>query len=285
MGFTYSRNHQTSFKTIDNAPVYYKDTNDFAIKAVSAIVQYTYRQGLYSKHYLSAGYLNAEVQDTVVRLNSDFFNHGKNNQKYFTLRYFFRHDHRDLVAYPLHGYLYDIEFVKNGLSFLNDDISYAYTISNIRKYWQLSRKWYFALSARGKLADGSYQPYFNNRALGYGVDYVRGYEYYVIDGQSFALFKSNLKFELLPKKEVHARFIPLEKFATIPFAFYFNIYGDAAYGRDRQFSRSNSLTNSWVYGYGAGIDLVTYYDIVLRLEYSMNKFNESGFFVHFTAPI
>jgi hypothetical protein len=90
---------------------------------------------------------------------------------------------------------------------------------------------------------------------------------------------------LVPKHELHTDIIPLEKFATIPYAFYINLYGDAAYAQDTQFSRYNPLTNSWLLGYGAGIDFVTYYDLVFRLEYSINRFGESGYFLHFTAPI
>ena len=75
----------------------------------------------------------------------------------------------------------------------------------------------------------------------------------------------------------------LEKFATIPFAIYLNAYGDAGYVEDTRYQQHNSLTNSWLYGCGAGIDLVTYYDLVFRFEYSVNKFGESGIFIHFSA--
>ncbi len=115
--------------------------------------------------------------------------------------------------------------------------------------------------------------------------YLRGYEYYVIDGQRFILLKTNLKFRLLAERVVHASFIPLNKFNVIPFAFYMNLYGDAGYVRDRQFSELNPLVNNWQYSGGAGIDFVTYYDLVFRLEFSVNKLGESGFFLHFTAPI
>jgi len=105
-----------------------------------------------------------------------------------------------------------------------------------------------------------------------------------MDGQAFALLKTNLKFEILPKKHYHARFIPLTKFATIPYAFYLNLYGDAGYAKDRMFDEYNPLTNSFQYSYGGGIDFVTYYDMVFRFEYSFNKLGESGFFLHFTSP-
>ena len=43
-------------------------------------------------------------------------------------------------------------------------------------------------------------------------------------------------------------------------------------------------SNEFLYGYGLGIDFVTYYDIVFRVEFSANKFGETGLFLHFNAP-
>lgn len=289
VGFSYSRNHQTAYTTLYDDVVYYKDTSDYAREAWSGVVEYTYRKGLYNIHYLSAGYLNVHVQDTVLKLNPEFLAGEKSSEKYFSLRYLFRKDHRDYVYYPLRGYTYNIELVKNGMPFLDDDVNYFFVTAELKKFWQLNRHFYFGASARGKLSDQHFQPYYNTRALGFGRDYVRGYEYYVVDGQHFALFKTNLKFEIFPKKEWHAGFIPFEKFATIPFSFYLNLYADAAYVEDTQFSNIagtlNRLPNSWLHGYGVGIDFVSYYDIVIRLDYSFNKFGESGLFLHFAAPI
>jgi len=36
---------------------------------------------------------------------------------------------------------------------------------------------------------------------------------------------------------------------------------------------------------GIGFDLVTYYDKVLRLEYTVNHFGQGGFFVHFESSL
>jgi outer membrane protein assembly factor BamA len=285
LGFAYARNHQTAFRTNKNNIEYYTDEKFFTRKAISGSVLYSYRKGLYITHYFEAGHLHAEVDSSVVKLNPDFFADGKLSEKYSSVRYFYRVDHRDLAVYPLHGTLYDIEVVKHGMPFLKDDIDITYFTSNYRKYWQLAKRWYFAAGLRGKYSLKSFQPYYNTRALGYGGDYLRGYEYYVIDGQSFGLLKTNLKFELLPKHELYVKYIPLKKFATIPYAFYLNAFSDAGYVWDNQFQKNNSLTNSLQYSFGVGIDFVTYYDVVLRLDYSINKFGESGFFLHFSAPI
>jgi outer membrane protein assembly factor BamA len=284
-GFAYSRNHQTPFETFNNKLVYYKDENSYPRKQALGSLEYTYRKGLYVTHYASASYLQSEIGDSVALFNPDFFGKGNTSQHLVSLRYLYKSEHRDFVIYPLRGYEYDVELVKNGLSFINDDVDFSYMTVTGRKYWALGGRWYFATGLRGKISDENFQPYYNTGALGYGRDFVRGYEYYVVDGQKFALLKTNLKFALLKRHEIQAKFIPLEKFATIPYAFYLNLYGDAAYAEDNQFQKYNSLTNSWLYGGGAGIDFVTYYDLVFRFEYSFNRLGESGFFLHFSSPI
>ena len=79
--------------------------------------------------------------------------------------------------------------------------------------------------------------------------------------------------------------LPLNKFNTFHYALYFGLYGDMGYVEDRLYAGANPLANSLLAGYGVGVDYVTYYDIVLRLECSMNKMNELGFFIHFNAGI
>lgn len=44
------------------------------------------------------------------------------------------------------------------------------------------------------------------------------------------------------------------------------------------------LANRWQGGYGLGLDLVTSYDQVLRLEGTLNALGEAGFYLHFTQP-
>jgi hypothetical protein len=283
--FAFSRNHETAFENYHNDLVYYKDEKKFSRKDISGSVQYTYRKGLYQTHVAEAAFRHAEVEDTIVKLNPDFFFRDKTQEKYFSIRYIYKIEHRDLVAYPLHGSFFDVEIAKIGLRFLGDDVDFMYMTSSYKRYWQLGKKIYFASSVGGKISDSNPQPFYNTSGLGFGSNYLRGYEYYVILGQKYGLLKTNLKYELLPAHYVHARFIPLEKFATIPYAFYFNLYADAGYAEDRQYSKYNSLTNSWLYSGGVGIDLVTYYDLVFRLEFSVNKFGESGIFLHFSAPI
>ena len=284
-GFVFSRNHQTTVKTAFDDLVFYNDENLFTKREIGGSVAYNYRPNLYKTYSAEAGFKKAEVVDTIISLNNDYFLPGNNTIRYFSFRYFFKNDRRDIAFYPLNGYYFDAEIVRNGIPFLGDKLDMTYTTSHYRRFFNLGHQFYSGLEASGKYTIDKYVPYFLTRGLGYSKDFLRGYEYYVMDGKSFALLKSNFKFELLPKKELHAKFIPLNKFSTIPFAFYLNLFADAGYVFNDQFKTNNRLINSWQYSGGAGIDFVTYYDLVFRLEYSINKFGERGFFLHFTSSM
>ncbi|MBP6656566.1 MAG: hypothetical protein KA284_01845 [Bacteroidia bacterium] len=280
----YSRNHQTSISTQENKIVYYKDSEIFTRREAGGSIVYSYRPGLNVTHNFEVAYRHADVEDTVVTLNPNYFA-GSNEVNYTTLRYFLKIEHRDLAVYPLKGNYFDIELIKNGLGFLNDDIDLSYAVTHYKHFWPLSKRFHAGAGLSAKYSFQSKMPYYFTKGLGYSRDFIRGYEYYVMDGEHFALMKTGIKFTLLPKKEVYASFIPLNKFATIPFAFYLNLFSDFGYVSDSQFKETNFLNNSWQYGYGAGIDFVTYYDMIFRLEFSRNKLGESGFFLHFTSPI
>ena len=114
---------------------------------------------------------------------------------------------------------------------------------------------------------------------------MRGYELYVMDGQSYALFKSNVHFQLFNGNRISLPFIPKEQFSETLLRVYAGAHFDVGYVDDRLYFRVNPLNNEWQYGGGIGLDFVTYYDLVLRVEYSRNKLGEGGIYLHFTKPI
>ncbi len=280
----YAINHQTSNRTEENKIIYSKDSEIFTRREVGGSIVYSYRPGINVTHNFEVAYRHADVEDTVIALNPDYFA-GSAAVNYTTLRYFLKVEHRDLAVYPLKGNYFDLEIIKNGLGFLNDDIDLFYAVSHYKHFWPLSKRFHAGAGLSVKYSFQSKMPYYFMKGLGYSRDFIRGYEYYVMDGEHFALLKTGIKFTILPKKEIYAPFIPLNKFATIPLAFYLNLFSDVGYVSDSQFKETNFLNNSWQYGYGAGIDFVTYYDMIFRLEFSINKLGQSGFFLHFTSPI
>lgn len=282
---SYSRNREAGYKVEDSKVLLYKDEENFVRKEIFGGIKYTQRRGFYNTSSFSVEYRYNQIEDTITKLNPEFFGAGNSIQQLISIAWMFRRDRRDFKVYALKGYLFDFEMVKNGIGLLENEPDLLYLSSTIKYFKPLSTKWYFASSIKGKLSGQSDAPYFNQRGFGYGNDFIRGYEYYVVPGQNYVLTRNSIKFALVPTQILSLPFNVLEKFRTIPYAFYLNANFDMGYVRDRQFKQDNPLANKWQFGYGLGIDYVTYYSLVFRLEYSFNKFGENGFFLHFTAPI
>jgi len=60
---------------------------------------------------------------------------------------------------------------------------------------------------------------------------------------------------------------------------------DMGYASDLQTWQNNALGNQLLWTLGAGVDIISFYDIVIRLEYSINKQNQTGFYLGLVAPI
>jgi len=282
---TYSRDKEVVYSVFDSKPQRYKVESRFMRREVTAALTYSRRKGYYKTSSFFAEYRKVSVDDTIPVLNSEYFGNSRNHQQLITFSWLYRRDFRDIKVYPLSGYMLDLEATKLGFGLLPDEPNLLYLSAQYKAFRKLASRWYVAGSVKGKLSGQGIQPYYNMKGLGFNNDFVRGYELYIIPGQNYIITKTTLKFALLPTHVIEVPAIPLEKFRKIHYAFYLNAFFDGAYVRDRQYENQNPLANDYQFGYGVGLDYVTYYNLVFRLEYSINKFGEKGFFLHFTAPI
>lgn len=284
----YKRQNQLAYTTINNESVYVKNESNHIIEETNFLISYLYRPNLNTKHVFLYKWTKSWVNDTVIKLNSNYL--GNNNQmlQYNLLQYQYILDYRNSSYYPLKGFYSVFKINKFGLGFKNENVNLLSFYFDFRKYLALKKRFYLASSIFIKKATQKYEPFYFYSGLGYKNDFLRGYEYYVINGQDYGYIKTQLKFELLPKKIIHFKFIPLPKFNKIHFSSYLNIFADAGYVSDKTnlyITNNNTLSNSLLISYGIGIDFVSYYDKVIRIEYSINKLKEGGIFFHFMAPI
>ena len=286
--FGLSRNKSVAYRTFNNKLEYFR-VNDFYIREnIESYLQLTLRKDFFTTNYFLLGYNNLTFADTLIKQNDFYSEEGLKTNKYFSVYYLYKNDRRDNKSYPLEGYYFDMDITKLGLGLMKKEVlNIFYMRSTFRKYFKLKDKFYFASGLRAKLSNNDFQPFFVKQGLGFGNDYVRGYEYYVVDGISYGISKNNFKYEIIKPHITKFKFIKNEKFNMIHYALYLNLFADFGYAYDYKpiNQLSNNLSNSFLYGYGIGLDLVTYYDIVFRIEYSFNKMNEKGIFINFVAPI
>jgi len=288
MGAAYGRSHEVPIMNEDDKLVYYKDDDEYIQQEIRSYLSLLIRNKIYNTHTFRIEYDYWKFADTLNMINPGFTPDGREILQFFSLRYQYKSDHRDDKPYPLKGYYFDVEVAKRGFEiFDNGGLDVFYVLTTFRKYFQLGNRWYYATGLNSRFSNESQQPFYMNRAIGYGRDIVRGYEYYVVNGQNFGIFKNNLKFALLPRRDMNIDFLKSEKFSKVHYAFYLNAFFDMGFV-DNFYpdpDHNNQLENSLLIGYGIGLDFVTYYDLVFRFEYSFNRMNEHGFFLHFMAPI
>ena len=281
--FSYSRNREISYDVSNNVRDFYRSNKEYVQKEIKSSVGYEFRPRLYNKHNFNFDYTDVSVADSVLNFNENYLINNNDQMRYFSAKYSFKWDRRNVKNYPTVGSYLDFKLFKHGVGVLSDVNSF-YLTSHYKKFWQLSNNLYFASSAKTKFTIQE-APYYLLNGFAFGNDLVRGYELYVINADNYGLTKFQLRYSLLKDKVFNVNAIRFEKFNKIPLNIYLGAYFDAGYAGLKNNEQKNSLSNTSLYGGGVSLDFVSYYDLVLRVEYSINRMNEKGLFLHFIAPI
>jgi len=276
VGASYSSNKTMAYRTWRDK-LSYLNSEDINKKRFYSFVTLTRRNKYYTFHSLDLRWSSTQITDTIARLNPNYFLKGRTEQTYFQLTYSFSYDRRDNFQYPLRGKAGGIQFSKIGL-LPSDKINQAYIYGSYKQFFQLSERFFANSGVKVRVSAPKKQPYLQTIGLGYRNDLVRGYELYVVDGQDYGLIKNELKYKIFSTQK-HVSWIPVRQFNTIPLAAYLNTFADAAYVRNSYPEFSNTrLGNKLIYGAGAGLDVVTFYNIVARFNLTINGKGERRFF-------
>ncbi len=283
IGGGYEQQAEITTGTVDNKRTLVRNPDGSNRDEWWGDLEVTLRRNHDVRHAWRLGFTDAEVQDTIVRTSLDYFDGASTQTRYFSLGYTFLWDRRDVRIFPRSGHFAELRLDRLGLGVLGEsepDITTIHVAG--KRWWPVRDRWTLALSLRGKVTQGI-PPYFVQEGLGYSAQ-VRGYEYYVADGEHYALAKGNVVFTLFRPRNYRMEAIPMEAFRTLHMALYLDLFADVGRVWDNRYSSANPLNDQWLSGYGVGLDLVTSYDQVVRGEYTLNALGEHGFFLHFTQP-
>jgi hypothetical protein len=280
----FARNKEVAFRAFENRLEFFKSPEEFLYRRFRASARAFYRPKLFSTHRVELFYHNNNIDELVnTDLNPNFFGEDKTELSYFALQYNFICDKRDIKPYPSKGFLFSTTLRKDGLGITNDRNSFHLT-SRFAKYIPLNKRFSIEAIAQGRYSFvRKQQPYFDLKALGFNEDYIRGYEFYVIDGLDYIYQKTALRFNIFEGDINFGNLSPIESFKKMPTRVYFNLNNDFGYTNDPYFNEGNPLNNSLLWGRGVGLDIIVYYALVVQMEYSFNHLGEKGFFLHIRA--
>ncbi len=270
-----------AYQTVDHRLEFLRKDN-VVRESFGAGITYSYRKTFFETHSLTYGYRNSNVIDTVLTLNPIYYNDSKTTQRFSHLSYYFVSEHRDVVMYPLKGYQFTGYIAKNGL-FPGDDINQVEVNLTYAYHAPVGLKYFFSNFSSVFWSTPYNQPYSSYDALGYRNLVIRGFENYVIEGPTFALNKTTFKRKIFGTSW-NIDSMPIEQFRYFPLAVYLKVYADFGYVENYPYYQEKDLnmrlSNRFLMGAGAGLDIVTVYDLVLRLEYTFTQDERGGFFLN-----
>ncbi len=235
----------------------------------------TFRKGLKIKGTFSLDVRHVDVTDTIIStLNPKYFNSTSKAQNFIDIEYALKYDNVDNVLYPLKGNNFSLSIKKRGLEW-SGGINRFSIEPGFQTYFTHKNNWFSSIRLSAEIKLPFDQPYYNLQALGYRQNYMRGYEYYVIDGVAFGLAKFDLK------KKISSFTFPspiLKRVSNqIPFTIYAKTFTDMGYVYNKE---SSLLGNRFLYSGGIGIDILTLFDLKISFEYSLNQLGQKGLFLH-----
>lgn len=252
-------------------------------KAFSGAGAFTYRPNFFTRHGLTLGFSQNNVADVVASLNENYLSEGRTRQQYLWLSYQLIYDNRDLVYYPLKGSQFNLLARRQGIGIFNDlgiwslEASYA-------KFFDLGNNFYFATRGQISTTAPFDQPFVNQQRLGFFRNFVRGYELSVVETPFYILNRNTVRKKLFNKEFKIRNITRLDQFAKLPLGLYLTAFVDTGWA-EKYPNKISPFNNTLLLGTGVGLDIVTFYDVVIRLEYSYNLEKETNFFLNVRAAI
>ncbi len=274
IGIITATQKELNYATGDNKQLFFKQEDQPAKKILHFDLAYSYRPDVKQRHFFRVSYNNEKVSDTILKINPLYYPGGKTSLQYIDFNYQYKYYNVDYIAYPTRGFQFEGNLYRRGL----DAVTGMWQLSTRAVYAVPFTKTSFLHFEAMGIAKAPFRDYFvNERLFGYGFNQLRGLEYNVVDGMLGGALKTTLHKQVL-SFILHNPF-PSKTHDKIPFRIFLKAYGDLGYAYKPSPIASNTLNNTLLRTWGFGMDIVSIYDFVFKIEYSFNQLGKDGLYL------
>ena len=253
--------------------IFYK-TLDVIQKGYRTNATVLYRPNLYERYSFQAGFGKNEISDSAFLMQPSFLPSLQKTFSYVEAAVSYTQLHFDYNAYPTKGQSTDIlwyqRFSKNS----------NLTSLQFRKIWAqpFSKNNFVLLESNSLVKFLPNNNYTDNKLLGYGNMQMSGLEYYVVEGNAASIFKASWQHSL---GTINVKNLILKKrLPFIKYQFWVKAFTQLGYVYNEQPPAGNRLTNTLLRTAGIGMDIISIYDFVLKIDYSLNQLGNKGLYLH-----
>ena len=239
-----------------------------------ANVNFLYRPNLFEHHSLQLGFGKDALSDSGFLIQPLFLPNHSKSFSYADITLAFTKINFDYNAYPTKGSA--VEFI----AFQRFSPSAPLSSFQFRKIVAHSfSKQNFMLVESNSIAKfiPNYN-YLDHRLLGYGNFQMNGLEYYVVDGNAASILKTSFHHSLggfTVKAPIKNKYLP-----DVKYDFWFRIFTHLGYVYSDHPLNTNRLSNTLIRTAGIGLDIISIYDFVLKIDYSVNQLGDKGVYLH-----
>jgi hypothetical protein len=287
LGASYRNTKQVNFATDSNKQVFFPDTTHlgdlFINRTVQGTLAYVFRKGVNQRHILRFTYTWGALSDTINNLElgsgyAPYFDGGRQTATFPELSYTYQYQNVDNIPYPLHGITANVQVDGKGLGMSKAINTWTLTLKG-GYYRTLFPGYFLALEGEAIAKTGSAQSYVNAHLMGFGDMFMQGLEYYIADGPYGGLLKETVRRQLF-QWNMPTLFKQSQNYDHLPIRVFLKLYANQGYVHNDGPLYGSVLNNRLLYTEGIGLDIVTIYDLQLKIEFSWNQLGENGLFLH-----
>ncbi|MBY5958132.1 BamA/TamA family outer membrane protein [Membranicola marinus] len=274
----YASNKELIYNTLDGKPQYLRDDDQFLRSRFETGMAFTYRPAQNSFYKLFFGYFYNTIADEVFEKNPDYFR-GASEQRYAQIKLEYKLEKRNNKYLATDGWYLLASLARNGIAD-SDQLNSWELEANVSYFQPLNEYWTWSHAGilRGHFSQENY-PYYDLYQLGGEPEYIRGYEYYHIQGSSLGVYKTSVMRKVFDRKINLGKIMPFTNYREMDAKLYLSLNMDYGYVYDSYF-KTNPFVNRSLWGGGVGLNVLLYNKFSCSFEASLNERKEIGVFFH-----
>ena len=279
-GFQYFTQKELNTSTYSDKQVFTKTLGEIQ-NGYRANINLLYRPNLFERWSLQTGLGKSEIGDSALIAQPQYFANKSKSFSYADFSVTYSKMKFDYNAYPSQGNSTDIGIYQrfsggNNLSSFQFRQLHANHV-NANNFYLIESNSLFKFMPN--------QNYLDSKLLGYGNIQMSGYEYYVVDGNAASIAKLEWHHLLggftLPKKTGIAFADKINnRLPDIKYIFWLKAFTNLGYVYSERPVNATKLSNTFLRSAGIGLDIISVYDLVIKIDYSVNQLGDKGVYLH-----
>ena len=273
LGIQYFAQKEINTTTVSDKQVFYR-TEGVIQKGYRSNISFSYRPNLYERHFLQIGMGKNEISDSAFLIQPAYLPNFGKSFSYLDFTLSFSKIKFDYNPYPTNGS--STEFLafhrfsnKRNLS----SIQFRRIVAS-----PLSAKNFIFFESNTAIKFLPNHNYLDSKLMGYGNLQLYGLDNYVIDGNAGTLLRAEWHHwlgSLTVKNIVAKKFLP-----EVKYRFWLKAFTNLGYVYAEKPINNNKLSNTLLRTIGLGLDVISIYDFVLKIDYSLNQLGDKGLYLH-----